>query len=216
MWNKMLQNPLISYKRFPHISSALYLFKSDVRKILESWQIKGGNVKNRNNKILADKQWYLWSVVWSFSTYKTCNFLLFVLCSHAHTRYLQCRLCLWCFISWSRVSVLSWVGRQIFLSVSSLWNGAFELLTISKKIGKICNTNNRYVYIFSSCRGCNRLSQCCNSYEYCVSCCLNPSKVISLMLPFSFLFFSFHAIFISYDVITAHWNLLCRHCSSMS
>lgn len=27
-----------------------------------------------------------------------------------------------------------------------------------------------------SCQGCNLVSQCCNSYEYCVSCCLNPSK----------------------------------------
>ncbi|XP_022972111.1 uncharacterized protein LOC111470743 [Cucurbita maxima] len=27
-----------------------------------------------------------------------------------------------------------------------------------------------------SCHGCNLVSQCCNSYEYCVSCCLNPSK----------------------------------------
>ncbi|XP_057456281.1 uncharacterized protein LOC130747369 [Lotus japonicus] len=26
-----------------------------------------------------------------------------------------------------------------------------------------------------SCHGCNVLSQCCNSYEYCVSCCLNPA-----------------------------------------
>ncbi|CAA0839374.1 Unknown protein [Striga hermonthica] len=25
-----------------------------------------------------------------------------------------------------------------------------------------------------SCQGCNIVSQCCNSYEYCVSCCLNP------------------------------------------
>ncbi|CAL0329186.1 unnamed protein product [Lupinus luteus] len=25
-----------------------------------------------------------------------------------------------------------------------------------------------------SCHGCNVLSRCCNSYEYCVSCCLNP------------------------------------------
>ncbi|KAK7262580.1 hypothetical protein RJT34_30154 [Clitoria ternatea] len=28
-----------------------------------------------------------------------------------------------------------------------------------------------------SCHGCNLLSQCCNSYEYCVSCCLNPSLI---------------------------------------
>ncbi|KAG0486878.1 hypothetical protein HPP92_008973 [Vanilla planifolia] len=26
-----------------------------------------------------------------------------------------------------------------------------------------------------SCQGCNLASRCCNSYEYCVSCCLNPS-----------------------------------------
>ncbi|XP_047161278.1 uncharacterized protein LOC124831354 isoform X2 [Vigna umbellata] len=26
-----------------------------------------------------------------------------------------------------------------------------------------------------SCHECNLLSQCCNSYEYCVSCCLNPA-----------------------------------------
>ncbi|KAK6146297.1 hypothetical protein DH2020_020166 [Rehmannia glutinosa] len=25
-----------------------------------------------------------------------------------------------------------------------------------------------------SCHGCNLVSQCCNSYEFCVSCCLNP------------------------------------------
>ncbi|ONK57839.1 uncharacterized protein A4U43_C09F4720 [Asparagus officinalis] len=27
-----------------------------------------------------------------------------------------------------------------------------------------------------SCQGCNLVSQCCNSYEYCVSCCLNPTR----------------------------------------
>ncbi|XP_052478301.1 uncharacterized protein LOC105777257 isoform X2 [Gossypium raimondii] len=27
-----------------------------------------------------------------------------------------------------------------------------------------------------SCRGCNVLSQCCNSYEFCVSCCLHPAR----------------------------------------
>ncbi|VFQ87623.1 unnamed protein product [Cuscuta campestris] len=27
-----------------------------------------------------------------------------------------------------------------------------------------------------SCHGCNLLAQCCNSYEYCVSCCLDPSR----------------------------------------
>ncbi|XP_071707790.1 uncharacterized protein [Rutidosis leptorrhynchoides] len=28
-----------------------------------------------------------------------------------------------------------------------------------------------------SCQGCNLVSKCCNSYEYCVSCCLNPEKM---------------------------------------
>ncbi|XP_034685873.1 uncharacterized protein LOC117914595 isoform X1 [Vitis riparia] len=27
-----------------------------------------------------------------------------------------------------------------------------------------------------SCHGCNLISQCCNSYEFCVSCCLNPAR----------------------------------------
>ncbi|KAM7461356.1 hypothetical protein LguiA_029477 [Lonicera macranthoides] len=27
-----------------------------------------------------------------------------------------------------------------------------------------------------SCHGCNTISKCCNSYEFCVSCCLNPAK----------------------------------------
>ncbi|MCL7030292.1 hypothetical protein MKW94_004167 [Papaver nudicaule] len=27
-----------------------------------------------------------------------------------------------------------------------------------------------------SCQGCNIVSQCCNTYEYCVSCCLNPAR----------------------------------------
>lgn len=26
------------------------------------------------------------------------------------------------------------------------------------------------------CHGCNLVSQCCNSYEFCVSCCLNPAR----------------------------------------
>ncbi|XP_022955359.1 UPF0454 protein C12orf49 homolog isoform X2 [Cucurbita moschata] len=26
------------------------------------------------------------------------------------------------------------------------------------------------------CHGCNLVSQCCNSYEYCVSCCQDPSR----------------------------------------
>ncbi|KAH9727637.1 glycosyltransferase family protein [Citrus sinensis] len=29
-----------------------------------------------------------------------------------------------------------------------------------------------------SCQGCNLLSQCCNSYEYCVSCCVNPARTL--------------------------------------
>lgn len=29
----------------------------------------------------------------------------------------------------------------------------------------------------NSCSGCNLGLKCCNSYEYCVSCCLSPAKV---------------------------------------
>ncbi|KAF8046425.1 hypothetical protein N665_3719s0003 [Sinapis alba] len=29
-----------------------------------------------------------------------------------------------------------------------------------------------------SCHGCNILSQCCSSYEFCVSCCLNPTRTL--------------------------------------
>ncbi|RVW76845.1 hypothetical protein CK203_043072 [Vitis vinifera] len=29
---------------------------------------------------------------------------------------------------------------------------------------------------FLPCSGCNLISQCCNSYEFCVSCCLNPAR----------------------------------------
>ncbi|KAF5733878.1 hypothetical protein HS088_TW16G00319 [Tripterygium wilfordii] len=27
-----------------------------------------------------------------------------------------------------------------------------------------------------SCHGCNLISRCCNSYEFCVTCCLNPAR----------------------------------------
>ncbi|XP_058094151.1 uncharacterized protein LOC131240114 isoform X2 [Magnolia sinica] len=29
-----------------------------------------------------------------------------------------------------------------------------------------------------SCQGCNLVAQCCNSYEFCVSCCLNPAQLL--------------------------------------
>lgn len=35
------------------------------------------------------------------------------------------------------------------------------------------------ISLSSICRGCNIVSQCCNSYEFCVSCCVNPKRVIS-------------------------------------
>ncbi|GER27874.1 UPF0454 protein C12orf49 homolog [Striga asiatica] len=42
------------------------------------------------------------------------------------------------------------------------------------------NGNMIALVSISICRGCNIVSQCCNSYEYCVSCCLNP--VMSLFV----------------------------------
>lgn len=50
-----------------------------------------------------------------------------------------------------------------------------------------------YVVTFVSiCSECNLLSQCCNSYEYCVSCCLNPAlvtpyEIFHFILSFPFL-----------------------------
>lgn len=57
------------------------------------------------------------------------------------------------------------------------------------------------IFLFILGSGCNLVSQCCNSYEYCVSCCQNPSRVwwasswlvycfilslFSLLLPYEF------------------------------
>ncbi|KAL9251584.1 hypothetical protein AKJ16_DCAP05156 [Drosera capensis] len=44
---------------------------------------------------------------------------------------------------------------------------------ISEKYGHSYST---VVLIFICNSGCNVVSQCCNSYEFCVSCCLNPSQ----------------------------------------
>ena len=32
------------------------------------------------------------------------------------------------------------------------------------------------------CSGCNLTSRCCNSFEYCVTCCLNPKQVYLIFL----------------------------------
>lgn len=53
---------------------------------------------------------------------------------------------------------------------------------------------------FPLCSGCNLGSQCCNTYEYCVSCCLNPIRVIICFIYFSFPF--------SHNHILAAYNLL--------
>ncbi|KAG6476683.1 hypothetical protein ZIOFF_065929 [Zingiber officinale] len=37
--------------------------------------------------------------------------------------------------------------------------------------------------------GCSLVSQCCNSYEYCVSCCLDPSRVTFLPSVFVLTFY---------------------------
>ncbi|XP_020236060.1 uncharacterized protein LOC109815687 isoform X2 [Cajanus cajan] len=63
-----------------------------------------------------------------------------------------------------------------------------------------------------SCHGCSLLSQCCNSYEYCVSCCLNPALVICCML-FLFLLFFFSLSlfpFLGHHLIE-HSKGLCVH-----
>lgn len=44
-------------------------------------------------------------------------------------------------------------------------------LTVDKWSRCCPKTRDRF-----SCQGCNLVSKCCNSYEYCVSCCLNPYR----------------------------------------
>ncbi|KAH8949978.1 hypothetical protein BDL97_10G060500 [Sphagnum fallax] len=29
-----------------------------------------------------------------------------------------------------------------------------------------------------SCRGCELVSRCCDSYEYCVACCMDPARTV--------------------------------------
>ncbi|KAK7391282.1 hypothetical protein VNO78_19696 [Psophocarpus tetragonolobus] len=72
------------------------------------------------------------------------------------------------------------IGFQIIHPCKTTVQGRYLL---SDDNGYVCNA----VYVNSrsgccphrgdkfSCHGCNLLSQCCNSYEYCVSCCLNPA-----------------------------------------
>lgn len=82
--------------------------------------------------------------------------------------YTYCRPCMWCFINGSTVWLLSWKSREILLSVS------FSKLDSILRTFKTTWRAHIHFFCFS---GCNLLSQCCNSYEFCVSCCLNPSRV---------------------------------------
>lgn len=55
------------------------------------------------------------------------------------------------------------------------------------------------------CSGCNVLSQCCNSYEFCVSCCLHPARV-----SFSTTFFLLVIIHML-GIINLVLDFFCRH-----
>lgn len=101
-----------------------------------------------------------------------------------HNPYMYCRPYMWCSISRSTVTLLPWKRRKIFLSVS-FFKLDSKLLTLSRNTWQAYN-----IFSSSSCSlsGCNLLSQCCNSYEFCVSCCLNPARVFSWVLDF-FCFF---------------------------
>lgn len=101
-----------------------------------------------------------------------------------HNPYMYCRPYMWCSISRSTVTLLPRKRRKIFLSVS-FFKFDSKLLTLSRNTWQAYN-----IFSSSSCSlsGCNLLSQCCNSYEFCVSCCLNPARVFSWVLDF-FCFF---------------------------
>jgi len=67
------------------------------------------------------------------------------------------------------------------------------------------------VTFVSICSGCNLLSRCCNSYEHCVSCCLNPALVISYKIfnfILSFPFFWHHLIEQSEGLNVCFLNLI--------
>ena len=107
---------------------------------------------------------------------------------------MYCRPYMWCSISRSTVTLLPRKRRKIFLSVS-FFKLDSKLLTLSR------NTWQAYNIFSSSCcslSGCNLLSQCCNSYEFCVSCCLNPARVFSWVLDFFCFFKSLSSISIKY------------------
>ncbi|KAL2328855.1 hypothetical protein Fmac_022282 [Flemingia macrophylla] len=72
------------------------------------------------------------------------------------------------------------IGFQIIQSCKTTVQGRYLL---SDDNGYVCNAasvNSRSRCCPQTgekfyCHGCSLLSQCCNSYEYCVSCCLNPA-----------------------------------------
>lgn len=148
---------------------------------------------------------YVFDFTLANATYKGCTVALLSFLSLCLIAAYICRLCMWCSIDGSTVSLLPWQRREILLSVSFSKLDS-NLLTLSKTTWQSCN-------IFSSCfSGCNHLSQCCNSYEFCVSCCLNPARVISWVLvffSFVYLFLSFSIKYLQYGML--FWDLFCRH-----
>nr|XP_011457267.1 PREDICTED: uncharacterized protein LOC101312310 isoform X2 [Fragaria vesca subsp. vesca] len=80
-----------------------------------------------------------------------------------------------------------------------------------------------------SCHGCNLVSECCDSYEYCVSCCLHPSRIIkeqalevkiakpasagNLVLPCIQYMFPFLGLCIPYVLFTAKYSSVFDFCA---
>lgn len=116
--------------------------------------------------------------------------------------YTYCRPCMWCFINGSTVWLLSWKSREILLSVSFSKLGSVLLTFKATWQAHIC---------FSCFSGCNLLSQCCNSYEFCVSCCLNPSRVYLCSFFFSFSFSGFILSLSFFKSIFTFLEFFCRH-----
>ncbi|KAB2009088.1 hypothetical protein E1A91_D10G146000v1 [Gossypium mustelinum] len=100
----------------------------------------------------------------------------------------------------------SWLSLSWVFVIQLLFQSSSTIAATRKEIGfpdrRICRTTVQGRYLLSddngyvcdalsldpqyrccpergdkfSCRGCNVLSQCCNSYEFCVSCCLHPAR----------------------------------------
>ncbi|XP_039125065.1 uncharacterized protein LOC120261293 [Dioscorea cayenensis subsp. rotundata] len=104
----------------------------------------------------------------------------------ARSRFLLfLRTTLWILIVFGSPPRISCIRRDFYLPVQNACRSTVQgRFLISDDKGYVCTSLSVDPWTRCcpeageqfSCQGCNLVSRCCNSYEYCVSCCLNPSK----------------------------------------